>query len=444
MSNPWKPATDVVSPPASAPIRTTQMRLVVLSGPDQGKAIELDKGTYLVGKGADCALVLSDGAVSRQHLELRVDETAVVIKDLDSTNGSFYGGARLTEIAIGVGAVIAIGKTELKLIAAPTREKPVVHPMSTEGLGSLIGGSLAMRQVYAVIERVARSNAAVLIEGETGTGKERCAETIHACGPRAKKPFVICDLAGMQRSLIESELFGHVRGAFTGADRDRDGAFVRAHGGTIFIDEIGELELEIQPRLLRALEQRKVKPHGAPNYRDVDVRVIAATHRDLREEVRAGRFREDLYHRLTVVIVRVPPLREHKEDIRALVGGFLGDKNITISDETWGVLNAYDWPGNVRELRNVIERGVSLLDGAGVLEPAWLGLEEPAAPGEEAIDHAQFHEAKDRLIAAWERQYLTKLLQRAGGNMAEAARLAGIDRAYVYRLLKKHGLFQAG
>jgi DNA-binding NtrC family response regulator len=302
-----------------------------------------------------------------------------------------------------------------------------------------------MRQVYALLERVARSNAALLIEGETGTGKELCAEIVHQAGGRAAGPFVICDLAGLPRSLIESELFGHLRGAFTGADRDREGAFARAHGGTIFIDEVGELELAMQPRLLRALEQHKVKPLGAADYREVDVRVIAATNRDLRQEVKAGRFREDLFHRLSVVTVRLPPLREHKEDLRDLVGAFLDGRGVTVHADTWAALQAYDWPGNVRELRNMIERGLSLLGGPGVLEPSLLELQPQAvAEGRAAlpvaVDDARFHEQKERLVATWEREYLARLLERAAGNMTEAARLAGIDRAYVYRLLKKHGL----
>jgi DNA-binding NtrC family response regulator len=444
MSSEWNPETDHAPPPAGSPVRASRLRLVVLSGPDQGREIELAPGHYTIGKGEGCSLLLTDPAVSRRHLELRVDEAAVVVRDLDSTNGSYFGGARLSEIAVGAGAVITIGGSELKVLPGAGGSAHAVPPSASAGFGGLLGRSLALRQVYALLERVARSNAALLIEGETGTGKERCAEVVHEAGARAAGPFVICDLAGLPRTLIESELFGHLRGAYTGADRDREGAFARAHGGTIFIDEIGELELAIQPRLLRVLEQHKVKPLGASDYRDVDVRVIAASNRDLREEVKAGRFREDLYHRLSVVVVHLPPLREHKEDLRDLVSAFLDGGKVTVHPDTWAVLAAYDWPGNVRELRNVIERGVSLLGGAGVLDPSWLGIDDavaraPAGPPF-PVDDARFHEQKERLIAAWEREYLTKLVDRAGGNMAEAARLAGIDRAYVYRLLKKHGL----
>ena len=305
-----------------------------------------------------------------------------------------------------------------------------------------------MREVFAVLELVSQSDVAVLIEGETGTGKELCAEAIHSAGTRARQPFVNCDLAGVSRSLIESELFGHVRGSFTGADRDRVGAFEAAHGGSIFIDEVGELELEAQPRLLRALEQRKIKPVGAPHYRDVDVRVIAATNRDLREEVKAGRFREDLYHRLAVVKVTLPTLRDRKDDIPFLVGRFLEGRDITVLPETIALLGDYDWPGNVRELQNVIDRGTSLMGTSRELSPSLLGLEAPPpSPGGGAppagwatLGQEGFRDAKERLIAAWESDYVAQLLRRAGGNVSRAAREGGIDRVYLHRLMKKHGI----
>jgi DNA-binding NtrC family response regulator len=450
MANDWDnepPRTDVATV-NRAPIMPTRLRLLVLSGPDQGKQLELARGTYLVGKAPGCALVLSDGAVSRQHLELQVAESGVVVKDLNSTNGSFFGGARFSVVTVGAGAVVTIGATELKL--APVERTHAILPSASDRFGRLLGRSLRMREVFAVLELVAQSDVAVLVEGETGTGKELCAEAIRGAGSRARGPFVICDLAGVSRSLIESELFGHVRGAFTGADRDREGAFAQAHGGTIFIDEIGELELDAQPRLLRALEQRKVKPVGASSYRDVDVRVIAATNRDLREEVRQGRFRDDLYHRLAVVRVTLPPLRERKEDVAFLVSAFLEGRDLQVPPETLALLCDYDWPGNVRELKNVIDRGVSLMGQGKVLEPSLLGLEPP--PGQShggppsgwaAVGPEGFREAKERLIAAWERDYVTQLLRRAGGNVSRAAREGGIDRVYLHRLMKKHNIAHA-
>jgi DNA-binding NtrC family response regulator len=431
-----------VPAPAGAPVRSQRIQVCVLSGSDQGKALALAQpGTYRVGKAPDCALALSDPGVSRHHLEITVADQ-IVVRDLQSKNGTFFGGGRVTEIAVGVGAVLTLGGTELKFQVAGAHMRRVATA-ALDRFRGLIGSSLRMREVYALLDRVAASSRMVLIEGETGTGKEVCAEAIHASSARSQRPFVICDLAGVSGSLIESDLFGHVRGAFIGADRDRQGAFERADGGTIFIDEIGELALELQPRLLRALDQRAVKPVGSSHYRDVDVQVIAATNRDLSEEVKAGRFREDLYHRLSVIHVQMPALRQRKEDIPLFVSSFLEGTQIPVAEETWAVLASYDWPGNVRELRNVIERCQSLLGGAGTLEPSVLGLEPPPTAASwtgVALDDQLFHEAKERLVAAWERAYLTHALSRAGGNVAHAARRSGIDRPYLYRLMKKHGI----
>jgi DNA-binding NtrC family response regulator len=313
-----------------------------------------------------------------------------------------------------------------------------LEPSQAERFGRLLGPSRRMREVFALLEPLARCDLPVLIEGETGTGKELCAEALRSASARAEAPFVICDLAGVSRPLIESELFGHVRGAFTGAERDRDGAFVQAHGGTIFIDEIGELELDVQPRLLRALEQRQVKPVGAAAYREVDVRVIAATNRDLGAEARAGRFRADLYHRLAVVRVTLPPLRDRAEDIPALVAHFLDSKGVVVPPETMAVLAGHDWPGNVRELRNVIDRGLSLMGEDRTLKAHLLGL-GPVEPGATERDIGFLRE-KARLVDAWERDYLRRLLSRTAGNVSRAAREGGIDRVHLHRLLRKHGL----
>jgi transcriptional regulator with GAF, ATPase, and Fis domain len=307
--------------------------------------------------------------------------------------------------------------------------------------GALHGVSTRMRDVFALLERVAPRDVSVLLEGETGTGKELCAEAIHEHSERRKGPFVICDLSGLSRSVIESELFGHVRGAFTGAERDRSGAFLQAHGGTIFIDEIGELELALQPRLLRVLEQRRIKPVGTSSFRDVDVRIIAATNRDLREEVRRRRFREDLYHRLAVVRVELPPLRGRPDDVLYLARHFLGARDYELTDDTLAALTAHDWPGNVRELRNAVERAVSL-SSSRTLEPWLFGLDESPRSSPDAAPSSAagitFTEAKDRLIAEWERDYVQQLLADSGGNVALAARQGGLDRVYLHRLIKKH------
>jgi DNA-binding NtrC family response regulator len=412
-----------------------RIRVIVLSGPERGTTVELGAGRHRVGKAPDCQLVLTDGLVSRHHLEIELNSEGVTVRDLGSKNGTLYQGARIVEMAVGPGAVLQLGATELKL-SLVAASAPLL-PSSADHFGALRGGSLAMRQIYAVLERVAASNVNVLIEGETGTGKELCAAAIHGESARAQAPFVICDLGGVTRSLMESELFGHIKGAFTGADRERKGAFVEAHQGSLFLDEVGELELDFQPRLLRAIESRKVKPVGGTGWREVDVRIIAASNRNLAEEVRAGRFRADLYHRLSVVRVVLPPLRERREDLPALCEQLLLGRGVELAPATAALLAEYDWPGNVRELRNVLERALSLLGGARIIQPWMLGLDGTAASEESS---SNFKQAKERLILGWERNYLTRLLERTRGNITRAAREGGVDRAYLHRLLKKHGM----
>jgi DNA-binding NtrC family response regulator len=277
---------------------------------------------------------------------------------------------------------------------------------------------------------------------------------VHEASGRARGPFVICDLGAVPGSLIESELFGHVRGAFTGADRDRAGAFEQADGGTIFLDEVGELALELQPRLLRVLETASVKRLGETRYRRTDARVISATNRHLSAEVQSDRFRSDLFYRLTVAQVRIPALRERLDDMPTLVDALLADLamrgagQLTASPELISALRAYDWPGNVRQLRNVIERAVALGLPGGILSPAVLGLDPD--PGDESrvrhkIDASvPFKEAKDRLVVHWEREYVSSLLEKCAGNVSRAARVAGLDRAHLYRLLHRHGLLKPG
>ena len=439
--------TDAVAPSYKIAL-PGRVRLVVVAGPDRGSEVTLGAEPVRVGKAERCALVMSDSAVSREHLEVKLTPAGVVVRDLGSTNGSFHLGTRFREITVGAGALLQIGASQLRVAGAQEAQTSIA-PSAAQQFGRLIGPSLPMRELFGLCERVARTDAPVLIEGETGTGKELCAEALHGASRRAQGPFVICDLAGVSRALIESELFGHVRGAFTGADRDRKGLFAQAHGGTLLLDEIGELELDQQPRLLRAIEQRRIRPVGSSTYRDVDVRVVAATNRDLREEVRAGRFREDLFHRLMVVQVRLPPLRERKEDIAPLARAMLaGAEPVLVPDETLAILVDYDWPGNVRELKNVLERARSLAapaaDGVVRLTPDLLGL-DPLGGGEghaasAPVEGEGYREAKERIILRWERQFVTQLLQRTGGNISRASREGGIDRGYLYRLIKKLGI----
>ncbi|WNG48624.1 FHA domain-containing protein [Archangium minus] len=419
-----------------------RLKLLILSGVEAGHSHSLDNGEYTVGKAPSCDIVLSDKTISRQHLKLQVRDEGVLAIDLDSRNGSFCEGMRFSQVELRPGNVITLGTTELKVVPEDTRERSM--PLSTrDHFGALVGTSRKMREVFTLLERMAPGGSDVLIQGETGTGKELCAEALHQESRRGKGPFVIVDLAGIAPSLIESELFGHVKGAFTGAQGDRAGAFERASGGTVFLDEVGELPLELQPRLLRVLERRQVKRVGANDYRTVDMRVVAATHVDLEGAVKEGKFRRDLFHRLAVLRVTLPPLRERPEDIPLLIDTVLTRMNrppSALSDQTRALLAQYPWPGNVRELRNVVEQVVNLGEEALPELPPLPG-DEPRSGGH--ITHEMelpFKEAKERLIEGFERDYLKGLLERCEGNISRASREAGIDRVYLRKLLRKHGL----
>ncbi|WP_233591743.1 sigma 54-interacting transcriptional regulator [Corallococcus sp. AB011P] len=418
------------------------MVLRVLSGAEAGKTHPLKQGTYTVGKNPTCDIVLTDKAVSRQHLKLEVHAEHVVATDLGSHNGSFVEGLRFTAMELRPGSVITLGTTELKLVPEDTRERSL--PLSSrDRFGALVGGSRKMREAFTVLERLAPGGADVLIHGETGTGKDLCAEAIHQQSPRAKGPFVIVDLAGVPSTLIESELFGHVKGSFTGAQGDRAGAFERAQNGTVFLDEIGELPLDLQPRLLRVLERRQVKRVGGNDYFTVNVRVVAASHVNLEQAVQQGKFRRDLFHRLAVLRVTLPALRDRPEDIPLLIDHMLklmGRQPGALSDQTRALLMQYPWPGNVRELRNVVEQVVNLG------EEALPDLEaHPGADGRKGPDlDLPFKEAKEHLIEVFERDYLKNLIERCEGNISRASREADIDRVYLRKLLRKHGLDPSG
>ena len=422
-------------------------RLVVVTGPDKGRELRVTKGTYTIGKLETCDLVLTDSAVSRQHLEVAVLPDGLRIRDLQSRNGSYFQGAQFETIVIGVGAGIKVGATELLVVAPSDAQAPEVW--EHDRFGPLLGPSLAMRQVFALLAKYAKSDAPVLVHGETGTGKELVAEAIHLFSPRSKGPFVISDLASVSPTLLESELFGHMRGAFTGADRDRVGLFAESRDGTIFLDEIGELDLADQPRLLRALDRKQYRPVGSNEYRPIHSRVIAATNRDLRAEVAAGRFREDLYHRLSILRVDLPPLRARRDDIRCYAQHFveraalqLNIPTPTIPPHVITALAAHDWPGNVRELRNVLERAVTLTPVGAPLDLGTIGLAPSTdVPLSLPVDTSvPFRDAKNRLIEAWERDYVRHLLKKSQGNVSLAARNAGMSRMYLYQLIEKHGV----
>ncbi|MEW5739935.1 MAG: sigma 54-interacting transcriptional regulator [Myxococcota bacterium] len=424
---------------SGAPARS---QLVVVEGPDAGRAVALD-GARVVGTSADCDLVLTDERVSSKHLEVRPDGAGFRVKDLSSTNGTWLEGARVTEVEAPLGATLKIGRSFLRV--QPQTKALEVPPSAARRFGDLVAESLAMREVFAVLELAARGDVTVLVTGETGTGKELVARAIHEKSARRSKPFVTVDCGALPESLLESELFGHVRGAFTGAVSERRGAFQRADGGTLFLDELGAVSPAVQARLLRVLEAKTVKPVGSDVERAVDVRVIAATPVDLATRVAAGQFRADLFYRLSVLALELPPLRARREDIPVVAAEVLRRRGFepgAVKGPNLDRLMVHGWPGNVRELRNVLERALALSPGATSFEQLRLGL-EPVAPGADALPvrtDLPFKEAKDAVVDAFEERYLKDVHARHDGNVSAGARFAGVDRKHWRALLRKHGL----
>ncbi len=419
------------------PVRLVhKLRVTVEAGPDAGATCAPEDGAQLaIGSAADNALVLADPTVSRYHLELRRTPDGVQVIDLGSRNGTWVGGVRVERAIVPAGTRLRAGETTLVVDEAGSSIAP--PPADAPRPAELVGDSEAMREVARLVHRVARVDSSVLIHGETGTGKEVVARAIHDASPRRDRELVIVDCGSLPATLIASILFGHEKGAFTGADQRRAGAFERAAGGTVLLDEIGELPLEVQPALLGVLERRAFTRVGGAQSIDVDVRVLAATHRDLRAEVNAGRFRADLYYRLAVAKIAIPPLRERPEDIEPLVAHFVqrltGVAELGPLTGAIDELRAHAWTGNVRELRNVVE--AALVMGELDLGQA-RGPQPLAAPG--AI--APYRDARATALARFEAGYLRALIERAGGNASEAARLARMDRPYLLSLLRKHNL----
>jgi len=418
-----------------------KLRLVAIAGADAGTAFESKRAHVLVGTHTSCDVVLADAAVSRFHFEIRSEpDGRLLIRDLESTNGTRVGGVSIVAAHLAPGAVIACGETQLRFEISA--DKVAVPTSARQRFGTMVGKSPAMASVFALLERAAASDSTVLLLGETGTGKEAAAESIHLESARKDGPFVVVDCGAIPAELLESELFGHDKGAFTGAVAAREGAFEAANGGTLFLDEIGELELELQPKLLRALERREVKRVGRSRYSPVDVRLIAATNRDLRAEVNAQRFRSDLYYRLAVLEVQLPSLREREGDLALLVERLLERLDVTpaVREELLAPaqlerIARHGWPGNVRELRNYLERCVAFAAPMPIAEPP------ASAKAELAVDLTRpLKEQRERWLLPFERKYLAGLLERHRGNITQAARAAGVDRITFYRLLWRHGL----
>ncbi|KYF91468.1 hypothetical protein BE20_14525 [Sorangium cellulosum] len=413
-------------------LASRKIRVEVVHGPDRGLVAELPGPEARVGLGRECDLVLKDPTVSRLHLVVRVEGERIRVIDAGSRNGTAVDGVEVRDAYARPDAAISIGGTTMRLrMLSDVVELPLSQ---RERFGGMLGRSVAMRRLFAVLERVAATDATVLVEGETGTGKELVAEAVHEESPRQGAAFVVFDCSAVSATLIESELFGHVRGAFTGAFADRPGAFEA--------DEIGELPLDLQPKLLRALERREVRRVGANVPRRVDVRIVAATNRNLAREVERGKFREDLYYRLAVIQVALPPLRERQGDIPQLVRHFEQEPPPPLSEEVVAGLASRSWPGNVRELRNAVARALSLgpAGGAGG-PPAHAAALEPGAPDEPAVDlNEPLLAGRERVAEAYEKAYLDAALRQTGGNVSRAAELARVNRKFIQRAMKRHGL----
>lgn len=442
-------------------ISLRKYQLIVIGKDNNRRKFELGKKKVIrIGKKTDNDIVVNDKTVSRNHVEIQVgNDNSYLLRDLNSTNGTSINSMKVKEAYLSQGDLIEVGETKIEF---QTYDESVqIEPSDKNEFGEMVGKSRKMRQIFGVLERISPSQATVIIEGETGTGKELVAKAIHRHSLRKDKPCVTFDCSAVAPNLIESELFGHTKGSFTGAIKDRVGAFEAANGGTIFLDEIGELTLDLQPKLLRALEQREIKRVGSTQAVKLDVRVISATNRNLKEEVKAGKFREDLYYRLSVVKIQLPALRERLEDIPIIVEKILagarynvkpdGSFYVTrVEDDALKILQRYQWPGNVRELNNILERAVSFSEN-GVIKGMHLQyVFSEVESGEEATVRMQnfdlerpFKEAKQHVVESFEKEYLQELLHRNKGNVSKAAREAKIDRKHLRNLLVKYEIIKS-
>ena len=426
--------------PAGAIARAAgDVRLAVIEGPARGATWRTAAERCSIGSHESNDVRLDDPTVSRFHCELIVDDRGVRVRDLDSRNGTSLDGIRVLDAFVGDGSTLVLGHTWLRVELGPPTAVAAAGPTQ---FGKLVGTTGGMRAAFAALERAAATDATVLLEGETGTGKEEAAAALHAASKRADGPFIVVDCGAMPRELLLSELFGHEKGSFTGASERRLGAFAEANGGSIFLDEIGELPLDMQPQLLRALERREIRRVGSNRYQPIDVRVIAATNRDLRREVNEERFRADLYYRLAVVTVRIPPLRERPGDLPQLARALLrqlGADDATIdrlcNDDLLGVVRHGTWAGNVRELRTYLERCLVFDRALPLAPPAGAGP-TPPDPLDPDLPYAV---ARRAALDRFEDAYVRALLARHGGKVQQAAAAAGLGRVQLWRLTRKHG-----
>ena len=411
----------------------TSLRVEVVDGPDRG-AHATSGDTLSVGTARDNALVVSDFTVSRYHLEVAARPGGILVSDLSSTNGTYVGAVRIERAIVPPGTLVTLGGTTIRFDDAVRQTLPATTEVHQ--YAGMIARSPQMLRLFGDVERIAASASSVLIVGESGTGKERIAEALHTASGRSGEPLVTIDCGALSSALLASELFGHERGAFTGADRTHAGAFERAAGGTVFLDEIGELPAADQSALLGVLERRRFRRVGGAAELELAGRIIAATNRDLRAEVNNGRFRHDLYHRLAVVVLRLPPLRERREDILPLAEHFArelgaaGSLEAVFGPDTIARWQKHPWPGNVRELRNAVEAAL-------VVGPSFEDSpHDPSSP----TPLVAYKDARASVVREFELGYLTRLLSDAGGNVSLAARTAKMDRSHLIDLLRRHGL----
>jgi transcriptional regulator with GAF, ATPase, and Fis domain len=417
--------------------------IVVVEGPDSGARISCSGGSLAVGAGIDCDLRLSDPLVSRNHVDLHAETRGIRVSDRGSRNGTFFCGARIGEILVTEDAELRIGSTRLLI---KLQHDPVTMPFSRRTtFGGAVAHSEALRHVFGLLEVAAQKDVTVLLEGESGTGKEILAAAIHQESPRRDGPFVVVDCGSMPANLVESELFGHEKGAFTGAIATHKGAFERANHGTIFLDEVGELPLDSQPKLGRALEARAVPRVGGTGPIAFDVRVIAATNRRLKEAVRCKEFRQDLFYRLAVVHVAVPPLRTRRDDVPVLAERFLRqtlrDEHATLPEAVVRLLKAYDWPGNVRELRNVVDRFATFQnpDPSSLFGMHGARVEDGSNLELESLASLPYPDAKRRLLDAYHRAVIPRVIEQHGGSVPKAAEALSMSRTNLYRILQEMG-----
>lgn len=439
--------------------RLRKARILVVEGPDKGKDLVIEKERTTIGRSVICDLVLTDKAVSTTHIEIVAKENGFLLRDLGSRNGTLIGDLRVLEVWIKPGVVVKIGQSQLRFETVSGSVD--IDLSSNERFHELIGRSVRMREIFATLEKVAPTELTVLVRGETGTGKELVARALHRASRRKDAPLVVQDCSAIAKELIESTLFGHERGSFTGATDRHRGSFEQADGGTIFLDELGELDLSLQPKLLRVLENREIKRVGGDRQIPVNVRVVAATNKDLRQMVNEGTFREDLYYRLSVVQVELPSLRQRPEDIPLLAQAFLENvsarrfpgehKKFSIKADAMSRLASYPWPGNIRELKNTIERAASLADDLELGVPDLLPGSQKTPPvivqggnAEHFVEEGlPFKEAKQRILDVFEAAYLKALLDKHNGNVTRSANAAGLTRFHLRELAKKYGVRDA-